>query len=441
MLVLLYKTARLLVFALPMIFAASINVHAGVGYFAPGYGPISLQMAGAVTAVAQDAFAAASNPAKLTATGDQLDLSLFLMNPNRRVSRTGAPGPASGYNFSANSANSFFAVPEFAYARQVNDRLSIGVTSYANGGLNIEYNQSTGVPGTNLNPGACGTRPGNFMGGCGELGFDLAQYIVAPTVAWEFAPGQSIGISPLLTIQMFKAYGLQAFTPVSRAPNSVTNNGMDYAFGAGLRVGWFGEINDWLSLGAAYSSKIYMQDFDKYKGLFVEGSFDIPANYSLGIAIKARPKWLVAFDIQVIDFKGVRALSNGVLPSLTDPVANPLGSKSGSGFGWDRNEPNYKLGVVYSATPKLTLRAGYAYGKRANDGDLNAASFGSLAVTPIRIATAGLTWKTDSGNELHMSLVRVDGTEYSGPSAVFPGARESVKPFVNAVNIAWSRKI
>jgi long-chain fatty acid transport protein len=441
MLVLFYKTVRLLVCVLTVTFTLSSNVNASLGYFAPGYGPISLQMAGAVTAVAQDAFAGSSNPAKLSAAGNQLDLSLFLMNPNRKIKRTGATGAGAAYNFSSNSANSFFVVPEFAYSRQVNDRLSIGIMSYANGGLNLEYSDTTGVAGSNLNPAACGTRPGNFVGGCGELGFDLAQYIVAPTMAWKFAPGQSIGISPLLTLQMFKAYGLHAFAPVSRAPNSVTNNGMDYAFGAGVRVGWFGEFNDWLSLGAAYSSKIYMQDFDKYKGLLVEGSFDVPAISSVGIAIKPSQNWLVAFDLQRTDFRGVRALGNGILPSLVDPAANPLGSKSGSGFGFNRNQTDIKLGVVYNASPRLTIRAGYAYGKRANDGDLNSTSFGVLAINPIRLATAGLTWKMASGDKLHMSYVRVDGTEYSGPSAIFPGARESAKPFVNAVNIAWSRKI
>lgn len=436
-----FKAIRLSFSIVLIAFVLPTNVNAGGGYFPPGYGPIAIQMSGAVTAVAQDAFAGASNPAKLSAAGNQLDLSLFFMNPNRKIKRTGAsgPAPAPAYNFSSTSSNSLFIIPEFAYARQINDRLSIGITSYANGGLNIEYSDTTEVAGTNLNPAACGTRPGNFVGGCGELGFDMAQYIVAPTVAWKFAPGQSIGISPLLTLQMFKAYGLQAFAPSSRAPNSVTNRGQDYAFGAGLRVGWFGEFNHWLSLGAAYSTKIYMQDFDKYKGLIVEGSFDIPANYSVGIAIKPRPKWLVAFDIHRIDFRDVRALSNGIQASLTDPVANPLGSKSGSGFGWNRNQTNYKLGVVYKATPRLTIRAGYSYGKRANDGDLDSVSFGVLAVNPLRSASIGLTWKTDSGSKLHISYLRMDGTEYGGPSAIFPGARESVKPFVNAISIAWSR--
>ncbi|MEZ0150909.1 MAG: OmpP1/FadL family transporter [Candidatus Reddybacter sp.] len=406
-----------------------------------GYGPVAWQTAGAVTAVAEDAFAGASNPAKLSAAGNQLDLSLTFLNPNRKIKRTGATGPAAAYNFSSTSKNTLFAVPEFAYARQVNEQLSIGITSYANGGLNIEYHDTTAIPATNLNPAVCGAGAGNFMGGCGELGFDLAQFIVAPTLAWKFAPGQSVGISPLLTVQMFKAYGLQAFAPNSRYPRHVSNNGQDYAFGAGVRVGWFGEFNHCLSLGAAYSSKIYMQDFDKYKGLLVEGSFDIPANYSVGIAVKPSHNWMVSFDIQRIEFNDVRVLSNGILPSLIDPVANPLGSKTGSGFGWQRNQTNYKLGVIYNASSRLTLRAGYTYGKRANDNNVDAASFGVLAVNPIRAGSVGFTWKTSAGSKLHMSYAHMDGANYAGPSAIFPGARESVRPYVNAVNIAWSRQM
>ena len=439
MIVMLKQGLRYSISLLLLAFALTAQVYAGGGYFAMGYGPIAWQLAGAVTAVSEDAFAGATNPAKLSVAGNRLDLSLTLLNPNRKVERTGATGPASAYNFSSTSANSLFFVPEFAYSRQVNEQLAIGISAYANGGMNIEYRDTTGIPATNLNPALCGTKPGNFMGGCGKLGFDMGQFIVAPTLAWQFAPGQSLGISPLLTLQMFKAYGLQAFAPSSGSPRHVTNNGQDYALGAGVRVGWLGEFKPWLSLGAAYSSKIYMQDFDKYKGLLVEGSFDIPANYNIGIAIKPRPDWLLAFDIQRIEFRGVRALSNGILPSLTDPLANPLGSKSGSGFGWQRDQTNYKLGVIYKATPQLTLRAGYTYGQRANDNDLNAVSFGVLAVNPIRAASVGMSWKTDSGSELHMGFARMDGTKYKGPSAIFSGAKESVRPYVYAVNIAWSQ--
>lgn len=437
----LYKTARLLVSTLLIQIIFTANANAGGGYFQAGYGPVGVQMAGAVTAVAQDAFAGSSNPAKLTAAGNQLDLGLLFMNPHRKIKRTGATEPNSDYNFSTTSKNSLFIIPEFAYSKQINDELAIGIMTYANGGLNMEYHGSTGVAETNLNPDACGTKPGNFMGGCDELGFDIGQFIVAPTLAWKFAPGQSIGISPLLSLETFKIYGLQAFAPVSRAPGSVSNRGRDYAFGAGLRVGWFGEFNEWLSLGAAYSTKIYMQDFDKYKGLFVDGSFDTPANYSVGIAIKPLDKWLVAFDILRIDFRDVKALSNGVLPSLVDPVNNPLGSRSGSGFGWDRNQTNYKFGVAYKATPRLTLRAGHTFSKSANDNDINAVSFGVLAINPIRTTSAGLTWQANADNKLHAALSYNDCSTYGGPSALFPGARESARPFYYVFSFSWSRSI
>ncbi len=414
---------------------------AGGGYFVLGYGPVAWQTSGAVTAVAQDAFAGASNPAKLTAAGNQLDLSLTLLNPNRTIERKGATGEDAIHNFATTSANSIFFIPEFAYARQINDELAIGIASYANGGLNGEFHGTTGVPGTNANPDACGDRPGNFLLGCSELGFDLAQFIIAPTVAWRFTPSQSIGIAPLLVLQRFNAYGLQAFALNSKYPNNVSNKGYDHALGAGLRVGWYGEIKPWLSLGAAYSTKIYMQEFRKYRGLFAEGSFDIPANYSVGAAIKPNDMWLVALDVQRIDFSEVKALGNSILPSLEDPVANPLGSASGSGFGWQRNQTNYKLGLIYHASEKLTLRAGYTYGKRAHDNELDSVTFGVVASNPLRAASIGFSLETTAGNKLHMAYARMTGENYGGPSALFPGARESVKPYVNALNIAWSRSL
>ncbi len=434
-----FKISRVFASALALsaLFGAT-SATAGGGYFSLGYGPIARQTAGAVTAVAEDAFAGSSNPAKLTAVGDRFDAGAELFNPYRKVERTGSGTP---FDFSSKSKNSVFLIPEFAYARRMNDQLSLGITVYANGGLNSEYNDSTGVPGTNANPAACGATPGNFFLGCHEAGFDLAQLIVAPTAAWKFAPGHSIGIAPLLTMQRFRAFGLQAFAPTSLYPDNVTNRGYDYAFGGGVRIGWYGEINPWLNLGAAYSTKIYMQDFDKYKGLFAEGSFDIPANYSVGVAVKPHTGWLVAFDVQRINFSDVKALGNSLLNTLVNPVANPLGSASGSGFGWRRNQTNYKLGLAYAATPKLTLRGGFAYGRRPNDNDINAISFSLLTPNPLYQASLGFSWKTEQGDEFHMAFARFINGTYSGPSALFPGATESVKPHVNALSAAWSWRL
>ena len=439
MLLVLPISARLFVSVLLFGLAVSLNVSAGGGYFALGYGPVGRQTSGAVTAVAEDAFAGASNPAKLSYAGNRLEVGLELFNPHRKIKRTGATGSGEIYNFSTKSSNSLFFIPEFAYSRQVSEKLAIGLTAYANGGLNSEYHGTTEISGTSGNPSVCGAKPGNFLLGCGQLGFDLSQLIIAPTVAWQIGPGQSIGVSPLIVIQRFKAFGFQAFAPLSQFPSRASNNGYDHAFGGGVRVGWYGEFKPWLSLGAAYSSKVYMQDFDKYKGLFAEGSFDIPANYNIGVAIKPHSDWRIAIDIQRIEFGEVRSLRNSVLNSLISSD-RPLGSDSGSGFGWRRNQTNYRLGLSYRVTPELTVRAGFAYGKRPNDNNINAVSLSVLTPNSIRQASAGFTWKTARGNEFHMAISRFLLSTYRGPSALFPGATESLSPYVNTLSAAWSQR-
>jgi long-chain fatty acid transport protein len=410
--------------------------HAAGGYFAMGYGPIARQMGGATTAVTGDAFAGASNPGKLAFAGNRLDTGLELFMPHRRIERSGS---GTVYDFHSVSRNSLFLIPEGAYSHQINDRLAWGVTVYGNGGLNTEYNDTTGVPGTNGNPAACGDAPANFLLGCGKLGFDLTQLVMAPTVSWRISPQHSIGISPLITAQRFKAYGLQAFAPLSKYPNRVSNQGYDLAFGLGLRVGWYAELTPWLSVGAAYATRTYMQEFDKYKGLFAEGTFDVPENFNVGMAVRPTENWLLSLDVQRINFASVNALGNGVLNSLTDPVGRPLGSRDGSGFNW-RDATTYRTAIAYTWSPRLTLRAGFGYGKRPNDDDINSVSFNMLAPNPLRQASAGFTWQLSDRHELHGSIGHFFADTYRGLSATPIGGSEKIRPHVEMVMLAWSRR-
>ena len=417
----------------------SSPVASGGGYFSLGYGHVGKQTAGAVTAVADDAFAGASNPGKLTAVGSQLEFGVEFLNPNRQVRRREASGAASIYNLSSTSRNPVFPVPEFAYSRPLRDDLALGITIYGNGGLNSEHRDDTGIPGTNNNPEACGDQPGNFLTGCGHAGFDLAQLIIAPTIAWEFTPGHSIGVAPLLAVQRFEAFGFQGFSSISKYPDKVTNNGHDIAMGAGVRVGWYGELKPWLSVGAAYASQIYMQDFDDYKGFFAGGGLNIPANYSVGVALRPNEKWTLALDILRIEYGELNELSNSILNSL-GPGAPPLGSSSGSAFGWEDNQTNYKFGVSYAVSPDLTLRAGYEYGERPNDNGLDATSLSVLAPNAEHRASVGLSWQTRQGGALHLGYGHYFKDTYSGPSALFPGATESVAAYVHTLHVAWTVK-
>jgi long-chain fatty acid transport protein len=50
-------------------------------------------------------------------------------------------------------------------------------------------------------------------------------------------------------------------------------------------------------VGVAGNSRIYIEEFDKYKGLFAEqGDFDIPASIQAGIAVDLRNDVTVMFD-------------------------------------------------------------------------------------------------------------------------------------------------
>jgi len=109
--------------------------------------------------------------------------------------------------------------------------VAVGLTIYGSGGMNTTY------PGGQTN---CGAGAANLLCGNGELGVDLSQLIIAPTIAWQFTPNHSIGLSPLFAYQRFEANGLQAFDnapgfpPFTAYPGYVTNNGTESSTGWGF---------------------------------------------------------------------------------------------------------------------------------------------------------------------------------------------------------------
>lgn len=427
--------------SLPLAALVSSPVQAGGGYFILGYGPLAGQSGGTSTAIGFDSFAGASNPAKLSMTDDRLDLDVLLFSPYRRISRSGAAD--EDYNFTTTSKNSLFVLPELGYARRIDERFTWGLSMYGNGGLNTEYHGDTGVAGSNRNPTACGERPGNFFGGCGKLGFDLSQVIVAPTLAWKFLPGYSFGISPLMAFQQFKAYGLQAFQPISESPDHVTNQGYARSFGGGLRVGLFGRVLPWLDLGAAYSTKVYFQDLDEYRGLIANsGSFDIPANFSLGFGVRPAPRLTIGGDVQRIFFNHIPALANGVSNSVRNPPEDPFGSRNGSGFHWG-NVTTYRLAVAWAATPQMTLRVGAAYGSHPTNGnDANSTSLNLFAPNAKWQPTVGSTWSMSTDSEIHFAYGRYAVSHLEGDSATGAlgiGGKESIDPYVNTFVLGYSR--
>jgi len=425
--------------ALVAIAAASGSAFATNGYFSHGYGMKAKGMGGAATAVTGDTFGGANNPATMVWAGDRLDVGVDLFSPKRSSSRQGSP---AGDGTSESGSNLFY-VPEFGYNKMLGWNISAGVTVYGNGGMNTDY------PGAALagDPfGTCAGAQENLLFGCGKLGVDLIQLIIAPTLAYKINTNHSVGISPLLGYQRFKVDGLQAFAGVSSSGTDVTNKGYDDSRGWGLRVGWLGKISDTVTLGAAYSTRMRMSAFSKYKGLFAEGGdFDIPENYNFGITVKATPKLTIAADIQQINYADVKSIANGVTNSLPAPVApNRLGDVNGSGFNW-RDQTVYKLGAEYEYSKSLILRAGYNYGKSPVRGDTtNDVTFNILAPGVVeKHVTLGATWMLSSKDEVTLSYMHAFKNTVTGPSATVllgQGGTETLKMSQDALGIAYGLK-
>jgi len=433
------------------------SAYATNGYFSHGYGMKAKGMAGASTTNTDDAFFGANNPAAAAFAGNRLDLGVDLFSPIREASRTGSAGTNGamdpGRDFSTESDSNYFLVPEFGYNRMVNNNLALGLTVYGNGGMNTDYSGNainSGVTGFcdadgSGTPTAADIGLFNALCGQGSLGVDLMQLIVAPTAAYKIAPNHSIGISPLIGYQRFKAEGLHAFGGFSSAPDNLTNKGYDDAFGYGVRIGYMGKISPTVTIGAAYASKMKFDEFDEYKGLFAEqGGFDIPENYNLGVAWQATPAIKLALDYQRINYSGVASVSNPLLPNLQVSL---LGNDSGAGFGWDDIDV-WKLGAEYKYSQQLTLRAGYSHTDSPISSSANPTSpdFGETSFNIIAPAviedhvTLGFTYTLASGNEVTMAYMHGFKNDVSGPGAVM-GGTEKIEMYQNSLGIQYSWKM
>jgi long-chain fatty acid transport protein len=421
------------------------------GYFPHGHGMKAKGMGGAAMAMTSDSFGGADNPATMVFVGDRFDVGLDWFRPDRSASRTGSAGGTGFLDGSANgNETQDFLIPEFGYNKMLRPNLSLGVSVVAHGGMNTDY------PSGQLDQGVCmGGAPNgvkvNLLCGPGNLGVDLAQLVIAPTLAYKFAPSHSIGIAPLIGYQRFKAYGLGAFAPISSDPAHLTNNGYDSSSGVGLRFGYFGQLTPAFSVGAAYATKINMGKFDKYKGLFAEqGDFDIPENYGAGIAWHASPTITFAADYERINYSKVKAVGNasnvpGCAPTF--PAGPGVGaaclgaSESSIGFGW-QDVDVIKIGVEYQYSSRLTLRAGYNHSD--NPVQARDVTFNILAPGVVQEhLTAGFTYGIGKSSELTMAYMHAFKNSVSGP-ATNPyfnvGGTEKIEMSEDSLGIAWGTR-
>jgi long-chain fatty acid transport protein len=291
--------------------------------------------------------------------------------------------------------------------------LSLGVTVYGNGGMNTDY--------------AAGSNNINMYGNTGRLGVDLVQLVIAPTAAYKIAPNHSIGISPLIGYQRFKADGVLSDNANGNGTGNSINPGYDDAFGYGVRIGYMGKITPDFTIGASYSTKVKMQKFDKYATtLFAtgNGALDLAENYSLGVAYKVMPDLTMALDYTRINYGDVASIGT---------------STAQRGFGWNGIDV-WKLGAEYKYSKAWTMRAGWNHG----DNPINAADAFSNIIAPGVIKdhlTMGTTYATSTGGELTIAYTHGFENSVTGPNAAVPSSMTTIRMHQDILGVAYGWKM
>jgi long-chain fatty acid transport protein len=389
--------------------AAAQPAFATDGYNQEGFSAREKALGGAGAADPADAMTIANNPAGLAAIGSQLNIGFGWFRPDLTYSASGTTLVAPG---SVKSEKSDFPLPYGSYSQQIDATSAWGVAVYANGGFGTTYTTRAAAPFCALvGPFAFGV----YCGGS-NTGITLDQAIISPAYAKQFG-SVSIGIAPMIAVQMFQAFGLGPFAAFSGSPGNVSERGNDYTIGIGVRFGIEWRATDQLRLAATAATPDWSTRFSRYSGLFANhGQLNAPGQVGAGVAYDLLPSLTAMVDYKRIFFGGQASIGN----SATNLGIVPLGAPNGPGFGW-RDINIVAIGAEWRVTPAFKLRAGFNW----CDNPITAPNVTFNILAPAVIThqyTAGFAYTINNQSTVEFSALVAPKAFLSGPEVLFAGA-------------------
>ncbi len=267
-----------------------------------------------------------------------------------------------------------------------------------------------------------------------------------PTIAYKIASNQTVGASLVIGVQTFRAFGLDQFAQFTKDQKPLPARGNDWAYGAGVRLGYYGKFfRKKLSIGAVVTSKVYNSKFNKYTDLFAEqGDFDTPPNIGIGLAYRINKKTDIALDITRVFYSEVAAVSNpgpvtqggGSAFPNGDRDTYALGNDKGLGFGW-QNQTIYKLGINYQYNKKWAFRAGWNFADSPIPEETGAVLFSMIAPATTRHhLTLGASYNLGPNSDVNVSYVHAFEYIQRGPTYI--GSRGEIAMYQNSLGVSYS---
>ena len=316
------------------------------GYYRHGYGIKYSALGGSGVAVSLSSLGAITNPAAISYLNNGFEVNGAFFSPERYYDVKGnmsmMPGTFGLMPGKVESGSTSFIFPTLGGNLKLSEKFTIALSLYGNGGMNSDYPTNTFLDQTT-----------------NQTGVNIEQMFGNLSFAYKLGCNHSIGVAGIAGWQRFRANGLTNFSNFSSDPNNLTGDENSSVFGFGFKLGYQGKITEDVSFGAAFQSKIYMSEFDRYKGLFAQsGDFDVPASWQVGFAFTPE-NWKFLVDLKQIMYRDVKSIANPMLPNL---MTAKLGDEEGAGFGW-KNIYIMKFGVMYSGLCGWDFMAGYSLGQ------------------------------------------------------------------------------
>lgn len=362
------------------------NAHATNGDQMLGVTATQWGMGGAIVAAPQDAATLLYNPAGLATLGIKdvrFDMGVGVLNPPRAVN-------------GQDSDSDYYLMPAGAVAFNVDDKLFLG--------LNMGGVSGSGVDFADVRPLLAGT-----------------QAVVTTKQSYKIAPGFAYRFSDRLALGAALQIGYQSLA----IHNNAFTLPQTQVYGVGMNAGAIYKLNEAVQLGASWTSKTSMDEFQWNTTAGPYGmTLDMPQVVALGVAFRPMPGLLIEADVKRIGFQDV----------LDRVPFDTPGGASTMNFGWD-DQTVYAIGVQKQINDKTTVRAGFNYGKSPigeEDVDNN---IGSLAITEKHLSL-GITREFSDKVSGSLAYTRAFHNEITSNS----GSNTTIELEQNIVNLQVSYK-
>ncbi len=389
--------------AMFLCFLIANTLNASEGLFLMGNGPVETGLAGAGVAHALDSTWITINPATLNGLERRTDVSINFIIPKSELT---AKGPITNPDFGTQESQQWSLVPNISMALPwKNGTLGAGIMGVF--GLAANYPMSRTVFPKSMN--ADYDRQSIF-------GIERLSLAYAHPVNDRWTMGMAIdGNIGFFRADFVNGAGMQTAGMYD----------WDYALGAGFQVGVVREAEKW-RFGFAYTSRQWMQEFDKYDDLFTS-SVDLPPIIQTGFSFSLTPQWELLLDYRFIEWSSVAVFGNDV--------------KDG-GLNWN-DQHVFKIGANYTINQQWQLHSGYSHSTPLFAAEDVFANSYSSAITEDH-ASLGVSYFPNARHEVHLTYFRafenaIADNGQGGPVSQL-GAGTEVSISYHSITVGYSYK-